>query len=198
MQGEGVQTQAGQSGDSEGGQGRQSQGMQSGDTDVRQRAYDVVVSALDDAGLSWEAAGDWHVAVGLPGERKLSTAVSLRVGGHSLSANAFVIRHPDENHADFYRWLLQRNVKLRGVAYALDTLGDVYIVGRLPLTAVTAEAVDDLLGAILTASDSAFNTLLELGFSQAIRQEWQWRLARGESTANLAAFRHLAPADDGG
>ncbi|MGN6524435.1 MAG: YbjN domain-containing protein [Actinomycetes bacterium] len=165
--------------------------------DARQRALDVVTRCLEDAQLSWEPAGEWHVAVALPGERKLSTAVSLRLGEHSLSANAFVIRRPDDNHAAFYRWLLQRNVRLHGVAYALDSLGDVYLVARLPLAAVTVDAVDDLLGALLDASDSAFNTLLELGFSEAIRQEWRWRLARGESTANLAAFRHLSPPDGG-
>ncbi|MGN6599973.1 MAG: YbjN domain-containing protein, partial [Actinomycetes bacterium] len=130
--------------------------------DARQQALDVVTRCLEDAQLSWEPAGEWHVAVALPGERKLSTAVSLRLGEHSLSANAFVIRRPDDNHAAFYRWLLQRNVRLHGVAYALDSLGDVYLVARLPLSAVTADAVDDLLGALLDASDSAFNTLLEL------------------------------------
>jgi len=32
---------------------------------------------------------------------------------------------------------------------------------------------------------------LGLGFPTAIRREWQWRVERGESTANLEAFRAL-------
>jgi hypothetical protein len=32
---------------------------------------------------------------------------------------------------------------------------------------------------------------LELGFSNAIRREWAWRVERGESLANLKAFEHL-------
>jgi hypothetical protein len=40
-------------------------------------------------------------------------------------------------------------------------------------------------------ADSSFNSLLELGFSNAIRREWAWRVSRGESLANLDAFQHL-------
>ena len=64
---------------------------------------------------------------------------------------------------------------------------------RWPLEAVSTESVDALLGSVLEVADSSFNVLLELGFSSAIRKEWQWRLARGEPTVNLAAFPHLAP-----
>ena len=39
------------------------------------------------------------------------------------------------------------------------------------------------------------NTILELGFRTSIEKEWRWRVSRGESTANLAAFTHLRPAD---
>jgi hypothetical protein len=129
--------------------------------------------------------------VKLPGTRKLSTTVSLIVGKHSLSLNAFVIRHPDENHEGVHRWLLERNLKLYGVAYAVDSLGDVYLVGKLPLTAVTPEEVDRLLGSVLEAADGSFNTLLELGFASAIRKEYAWRVSRGESTRNLDAFTNL-------
>jgi hypothetical protein len=135
--------------------------------------------------------------VKLPGTRKLSTTVSLIVGKHSLSLNAFVIRHPDENQEGVHRWLLERNLKLYGVSYAVDPLGDVYLVGKLPLVAVTPDEVDRLLGSVLEAADGAFNTLLELGFASAIRREYAWRTSRGESTRNLDAFTHLTqrPAD---
>jgi hypothetical protein len=127
----------------------------------------------------------------LPGERKLRTTVSLLVGDRALSASAFVIRRPDENDGEFYRWLLGRNAKLPGIAFAADALGDVYLVGRLPIEAVTEDAVDELLGAILATSDDSFNDLLAIGFLSSMRKEWSWRVDRGESTRNLEAFRHL-------
>ena len=78
--------------------------------------------------------------------------------------HAFVARHPDENHERVYRWMLERNLKLFGVAFAVDHHGDIYLDGRLPLTSVTAEEIDRLLGAVLTYADESFNTILELGF----------------------------------
>ncbi|ANW19001.1 YbjN domain-containing protein [Streptomyces clavuligerus] len=160
-------------------------------TEAAVGAAAVVERALTDAGLVWERPEPGSYVVTLPGTRKLSTTCSLRIGRHSLSLNAFVIRHPDENEAAVHRWLLERNLRLYGVNYAIDHLGDIYLTGRLPLSVATPEELDRLLGAVLEASDGAFNTLLELGFAEAIRREYAWRTARGESTRNLAAFTHL-------
>jgi hypothetical protein len=156
-------------------------------------AREAVRTALASAELEWEQPDDATFVVELPGERKLKTVCSLVVGAHSLSVNAFVVRRPDENAEGVHRWLLERNAKAYAVAYAVDALGDVFVVGRLPLHAVTSDEVDRVLGSVHELADGAFNTLLELGFSSAIRKEWAWRTARGESTANLAAFAHLAP-----
>ncbi|MER5949694.1 YbjN domain-containing protein [Streptomyces sp. NPDC001904] len=154
-------------------------------------ASQVVEAFLKDAELEWESPEPGAYVVKLPGTRKLSTTLSLRVGRHSLSLNAFVIRHPDENEAGVHRWLLERNLRLYGVGYAVDRLGDIYLTGKLPLAAVTPDELDRLLGSVLEASDGAFNTLLELGFASAIRREYEWRVSRGESTRNLDAFTHL-------
>ncbi|MEV7949899.1 YbjN domain-containing protein [Streptomyces rubiginosohelvolus] len=154
-------------------------------------AAQVIEATLNDAGLAWESPERGNYVVTLPGTRKLSTTCSLIIGKHSLSLNAFVVRHPDENDAAVHRWLLERNLRLFGVSYAIDSLGDVYLVGKLPLSVVTAEELDRLFGVILEAADGAFNTLLELGFASSIRKEYAWRVARGESTRNLDAFSHL-------
>ena len=156
---------------------------------------DTLRSALVAGGIEHEEPSPGTFVVTLPGERKLKTTVSLVVGAHSLSVNAFVARRPDENHEAVYRWLLERNTKMYAVAFAVDRLGDIYLTGRMPLAAIGPDEVDRLLGSVLEYSDSAFNTILELGFATSIRKEWAWRLLRGESTRNLEAFRHLAPGD---
>ena len=163
--------------------------------DLRAATVAVLRAALDDSGVDWDQPDPYTLVASLPGTRKLSTTCSLRVGEHTLSVNAFVVRRPDENHEGFYRWLLERNTRMYGLAYAIDRLGDVYLVGRLPLAVVTAEEVDRLLGAVLTNADEPFNTLLELGFASAIKREWDWRTKRGESTRNLDAFTRLTGAD---
>jgi len=155
----------------------------------RQTAMATLRKVLGDSELEWQEISEGVFAVVLPGERKLQTPCRLDVGPHALGVHAFVCRQPDENHERVYRWLLERNLKLFGVAFALDQSGDIYLDGRLPLSAVTAEEVDRLLGAVLTYSDESFNTILELGFATSIRREWEWRTSRGESTKNLEAFR---------
>jgi hypothetical protein len=136
--------------------------------------------------------------VELPGERKLTTNTILSVGEHSVRVEAFVCRKPDENHEGVYRFLLKRNRRLYGVAYTLDNIGDIYLIGRIALDAVSADEIDRVLGQVLEAVDSDFNTLLELGFKSSIQKEWAWRVARGESLKNLRAFSHLITDEDEG
>ncbi|HEX2705510.1 MAG TPA: YbjN domain-containing protein, partial [Candidatus Lustribacter sp.] len=109
----------------------------------------------------------------------------------STSVSAFVIRNPDENHEAVYRFLLRRNLKLPGLAYAIDASGDIFLRGQLPTSAVDSATLDQLLGVVLEAADAPFNELLALGFLTSMRKEWEWRISRGEPTHNLEAFRHL-------
>lgn len=162
-----------------------------------ERATATVRQHLAGTGAEWIESSPGRFSVELPGERKLTTSCSLAVRQHSLLVNAFVARCPDENQDRVHQWLLERNGRLSGVAFAVDSAGDIYLVGRLPLHAVTPAELDRLLGVVLDAADSSFNTILEHGFAESIRREWKWRLARGESTRNLAAFEHLRPPDSG-
>ncbi|GAB3749083.1 YbjN domain-containing protein [Yimella radicis] len=152
----------------------------------------VLEGVLADNELDWEAGvNDGEYVVTLPGEKKLKTVTSLTVGENDLITAAFVIRQPDENHLDFYKFLLRRNLKLPGLAYSIDSSGDVYVGGRVPLAAVDETYLDKLLGAVLRAADEPFNDLLVLGFLTSMKKEWEWRISRGESTRNLEAFKHL-------
>jgi hypothetical protein len=151
----------------------------------------VIAGVLDEAGLEHEHRGPGSFTVTLPGDKRLRTTCWVVVGRHGVLVEAFVCRRPDESHEDVYRWLLHRNTRLYGVHYALDKAGDIYLIGRLAHRALTAEELDRVLGQVVEAADGDFNTLLEIGFASSIRREWAWRLARGESVNNLAAFEHL-------
>ena len=106
---------------------------------------------LDANEITYESLSASSFSLTLPGEKKLQTPVRLDVGEHALGVHAFVCRNPDENHARVYRWLLERNLRMYAVAFAVDHAGDIYLDGRLPLSAVTPEEVDRLLGAVLYA-----------------------------------------------
>lgn len=152
----------------------------------------IVEGFLEGQGLEWEVGTrDDALVVSLPGDKKLKTVVSLLIGDTWLTAQAFVVRNPDEDHDRVHRFLLSRNLRLPGVAYAIDSTGDVYVTGRLPVGAVDEVTLDVLLGAILEASDGPFNELLVLGFHSSMKKEWAWRVDRGEPLRNLEAFRSL-------
>jgi Putative bacterial sensory transduction regulator len=162
---------------------------------MRDRAISEIRAELSELDLDWSESVQGLFSVSLPGTRKLVTQCALEVGTHGVNVRAFVARNPDENHVAVYRWLLERNLKLRGICFALDALGDIYLSSRIPVELVTRVEVDRLLGAVAEAADDSFNMILELGFAESIRKEWAWRRSRGESTANLAAFSHLDPSE---
>ena len=155
----------------------------------------VVAVGLTEAGVEYHRRDTGQFLVMLAGTRRLQTHCWLVVREHALFVQAFVCRKPDENHEGVYRFLLKRNRRLYGVAYTLDNVGDIYLVGRIALGSVTADEIDRVLGQVLEAVDNDFNTLLELGFRSSIQKEWAWRVSRGESLKNLRAFEHLIDDD---
>jgi hypothetical protein len=152
---------------------------------------EVIEATLTERGLDWSHTGDGSYAVTLPGTHKLKTLCNLVVGQHALRIEAFVMRQPDERREELWAWLLQHNARMYGVAFAIDKVGDVYLTGRVSLPAVTPDELDRLLGAVLEYADESFDTMLSIGFGEAIRREWAWRVKRGEPLDNLRPFEHL-------
>lgn len=162
-------------------------------TDAAKAAIEQALSELE---LEWQPVDTDGYAVALPGEKRLKTACILTVGTHALAIEAFVLRKPEENREQVYSWLLQRNTRMFGVAWAIDSMGDIYLTGRLPLVAVTTAEVDRILGSVLENADGAFNILLEIGFGSSIKREWAWRVKNDQPLANLQAFAAFAQRGD--
>jgi len=152
---------------------------------------DTLGEILAGLGVEHESPRPGAYLVKLVGQHKLATMTWLIAQAHSLHVEAFFCRKPDENHAEFYRFLLERGAKMYGVHFALDPVGDVYLTGRLPLSAVSPDEIDRVLGCVLSYSDENFDQALMLGFASSIRREWAWRTSRGESVANLRPFARL-------
>jgi hypothetical protein len=160
---------------------------------------ELLRAAFDELGVQYESVEPGSYLVALRGEHKLQTMTWLIAGTHSLLIEAFFCRQPDENHAAFYRFLLEHNARMYGVHFALDPVGDVYLVGRQPLAAISVGEVDRLLGCVLSYADDTFDQALMIGFASAIRKEYAWRVKRGESLANLRSFSRLTgPSGAGG
>jgi putative sensory transduction regulator len=157
---------------------------------------ELIEKVCTDRELDWEATATGTYVVTLPGTHKLKTVCNLTVGEHALRIEAFVMRQPDERREELWAWLLRRNARMYGVSFSIDAAGDVYLTGRVGLRGLDEDELDRLLGSVLTYADESFDTMLEIGFGTSIRREWEWRVKRGESLANLQAFKHFA--DPGG
>lgn len=153
----------------------------------------ILTETLGESDIEYEQLDSSTLLVTVPGTKKLYTNVLFKVTDKTLSINAFVIRKPDQNVEKVHEWLLRHNAAHYLLSYAVNELGDIYLVGRLPIGLLSKEELDRILGAIHEYCDASFNILLELGFADAIRREWAWRLSRGESVANLQEFEHLKP-----
>ena len=163
-------------------------------------ALEIIETALKESDLEYAFhegvdGAPSGIVVAVPGERRLVTNTIFSVGDHAVRIEAFICRKPDEDFEKVYRYLLRRNRRLFGLAYTLDNLGDIYLVGRIALESVFPTVIDGILGQVVQAVEADFNMLLELGFHSSIQKEWDWRVKRGESLKNLKAFEHLI--DDG-
>jgi hypothetical protein len=116
------------------------------------RLDEVIGQSLRDSELVHEhpAPGRW--LVDLPGTKKLKTVCGLIVGEHALRVEAFVCRQPDENREQLWTFLLQHNARMYGVAYSIDSVGDVYLTGRLPHLRIVLPMITTSRQTVMVAS----------------------------------------------
>jgi hypothetical protein len=147
--------------------------------DERSRVRDLVASELEGLGLEVTPVGEDRWMTMLSGEWKRTIPVLLELGDRALTVTSLFAGVPDERHAEVYRILLHRNQRPGPVHFALDDEGDLVLTGAVPLVALDAAALDELLGAVLGFADETFNQVLRTGFASYLAAEQRWRAAAG-------------------
>jgi hypothetical protein len=142
---------------------------------VQAAARRAVEGFLADAGLPAEALGDGRWFVRLAGERKLGIGAHLVVGDRTMRVESFFMRAPEEQHARLYHDLLLRQASSYVLRFTLDEHGDLFLVGQVPLRAVTPDEVDRVLGSLLELADGAYLPSVETGFASSLAAERAWR-----------------------
>lgn len=142
---------------------------------------EVVESYLRDRDIRCERPSESDWVLQLRGEKKHSITVLLALRERTLALESFFMRRPAENHAELYGLLLRANMRTYGIRFALDDIGDIFIVTRLPLQAVTEEELDRLLGAVLTTADELFMPAIEVGFASYLARDLAWRAAQTQT-----------------
>jgi hypothetical protein len=133
------------------------------DTYLRSEAEEERVTLIGSAG------GVWDLLV--PSHWKETIAVSLRLGDWNLNAEAFFMRAPEDNVAEAYRLLLQRNARGGPWRFCATEAGDVTLVALLPVAAVSEEELDRLLGTLVTMTDETYVPYMKLAYQRGLEEQ---------------------------
>jgi hypothetical protein len=123
-----------------------------------------VAAFLGELGLDVRVDAD-AVWTSVPCARRGPIAVRIVAGERTATFRAFVMRAPDRAHEDVYRRMLRKNDDAGAWTFALDALGDVFLVCTRELQAVDADTLDGILGALSTLVDETFEGLVRTGFA---------------------------------
>jgi hypothetical protein len=131
----------------------------------------VLLDALSELGAPFERVAAGAYAVSLHGRRRPSTVVWLIAGEQALAVEAFVLHVIEPEPAALarlHRHLLARNLRLRGVHFGLDDVGDVFLTGSLPHGAVDEDGVDRVLGEVLQLLEDEQEALVALAYGDRL------------------------------
>ena len=150
---------------------------------IQAAARHAVEAFLAETGVRVERLDDGRWFLVLAGERKLGIGVHLQVGDRTMRVESFFMRAPEEQRERLYHDLLLRQATSYVLRFTLDENGDLFVVGQVPLLAITAEEVDRVVGSVLELCDSAYLPAVETGFASSLAAEraWRARLAAGSS-----------------
>lgn len=126
---------------------------------ARELAENPVVLAVDRD----EALRRWYVR--LKGEEKTTTTVWLTLGQRTLHYESYFMPAPEENAEALYEFLLRVNVRLYGMRFAIGAEDAVYLLGRMPLSAVDEDELDRIVGSVYAYSEQYFRPAMRIGFA---------------------------------
>ena len=130
---------------------------------------------LEGAGIAFKRVSDTTWALQLRGEHKLTIPVLITVVDDRLTFESFFMRAPLQNQDRFYDLLLRRNMRSYGVHFALDVVGDVYVVGQRACAGIDEAELDRIIGAILIEADGMFDAAIGIGFESYLAADLAWR-----------------------
>ncbi|HYI61429.1 MAG TPA: YbjN domain-containing protein [Acidimicrobiales bacterium] len=108
----------------------------------------------------------WFVR--LAGEQRDHTTVWLHLRQRSLHHETYVLPAPVDEPGRFYEHLLRRNLRLRGLAFAIGEEDAAYLVGEVPVSTLDLDEIDRLLGLHHEAVELCFRPALRLGFASLL------------------------------
>ena len=135
----------------------------------------VLLDALSSLGAPFERVEAGAYVVTLLGRRRPSTRVWLLAGEQAVTVEAFVLHVLEEalvaGPGPLHRHLLGRNLRLRGVHFGLDDVGDLFLTGSLPVPATDEVHLDRVLGEVLQLLEDEQSALLALTYGDRLASD---------------------------
>ena len=105
-----------------------------------------------------------HVGVDVPCDSRGAVRVGIEPRERTLALSAFLMRRPDRNAPEVHARLLALHSTSHVWRFALDRLGDVYVLAVLPRAGLTAAGLEEALSALSLLVDRAWEGLVRTGF----------------------------------
>lgn len=104
----------------------------------------------------------WFVR--MAGEEKDFTTIWLTLGQRTLRYESYVMPFPEANAERLFEHLLRRNERLVGAHFALGVEDAVFLRGELPVSALSQDELDRIIGTLYATVEQCFQPLLRIGF----------------------------------
>lgn len=109
----------------------------------------------------------WFVRV--LGAEKDVFSIWFHLRQRTLHYETYVMPAPEENHAEFYEFLLRRNTTLMGAAFGIGEEEAIFLAGSLPNSAIDHDELDRILGSLYAWTERYFRPALRIGFARMFR-----------------------------
>jgi hypothetical protein len=108
--------------------------------------------------------------VRMRGEEKTLIAVWLTLRQRTLHYDSQFMPAPEENIEACWEYLLRANHRLFAMRFAIGAEDAVYLVGQLPLAAITMAELDRVVGSIYAYSEQYFPPAMSIGYASKYRR----------------------------
>jgi hypothetical protein len=138
--------------------------MNRAEADVMVR--DVTKAWLDDpdASVVWAGSFEGRRGIRMTQECREATTIWFQIGQRTVGYEAYLLPSPPHDAQEVYRQCLARNHRSWPAAVSVDERGDLYIRGRITLSDLDADRLDEAVGTVYQLVEISFRPLLLAGF----------------------------------
>lgn len=129
---------------------------------------EVSAAWLDDpeSTVVWAGSFEGRRGIRMRQECRDATTVWFEIGERTVGYEAYLLPAPPHHAEEVYRQCLVRNRRSWPAVLCADRRGDLYVLGRIPLSDLDALRLDEALGAVYQLVELSFRPLIAAGFTQ--------------------------------